>query len=809
MNPGHRGRRWAGFALSNEFRLAIRALARSPVYAGSSVLLIALGIGATAATYGAIHTAVLRPLLLPAPQELVAVQNVDIPYNLGMNFPRPRADLQELAGLDVFSGVAADAVGAMNLGGGGEAERVSVAYVSSDYFQAMGVAPVAGRTFTADEGTAGGDWHVAVLSYQLWIQRFGGSNGAVGGRITLNGHTYRVIGVMPRDFTFPAAPALWLPLPLPISNFDIFEAFGNFIPIEIVARLRRGVSLRSANLAVARLERGYPTWSYMSDSAAVLVQPLQGSMMTARSRHALLGIGVAAVLVLVLATANFAALLAARTIRRLPDLRVRVMLGASRAHITRMVGMEALLLGVTGALGGILVARGCLPILDSILPPGLLAVARPTVDPTLIFLAVGMSVLVAAIVTVAFARAFGRGGVAMRHTIPDRTSPGLTWRAGEWLGGFQVALALLLVTGASVLGRRVYHLTTMNTGMSLDGVVAGGLSLTRADYGSAAAIATFVTRAVTTLSNAPGVQSAAAVDILPIAGHGGLAEAITPLDSPVDTVMARRYAVTPGYFRSMRIPLLAGRDFTWTETPAAGVILNALAARLLWPGKSAVGQQVLIGKRPRTVVGVVGDVRTRRLSEVPQPQMYVPFAAAASASLSIVARGGLSRAVIAHRIRDAVRAVDRGQPVSGIQNVETMVQGTIAGQRSAGLLLAAFGLIALIIATIGVYALTTYRVVARRREIAVRMALGATPAAVLWRTLGRAAMSGGAGLVLGSVATLGAAHLVSGLVPGAPSVGYADLVVALVVLFAAVMAAALVPAMRGVRTDPMAVFRSE
>jgi putative ABC transport system permease protein len=812
MMRDHRGRSWAGLALSHDLRAIIRALVRSPVYAGSSVLLIAVGIGATAATYGAIQAAVLRQLPLPAPQELVAVQNVDIAYNLGIDVPRPRAVLQELARLDVFSGVAADAVGAMNLGGGGEggeAERVSVAYVSSDYFHAIGVAPLAGRAFTADEGRAGGDWHVAMLSHRLWMRRFAGSRNAVGGKITLNGHTYRVIGVMPQDFTFPSAPALWLPLPLPISNLEVFEAFGNFIPIEMVARLRRGVSLRSANLAVAKLERGYPTWSFMSDSAAVLVRPLQESMMTAKSRHALLGIGVAASLVLLVATANFAGLLVAHTIGRLPDLRVRVMLGASRGHITRMVGVEALLLGLAGAVGGILVARGCLPILNSILPPQVLAVARPKLDPTLILLAIAMSMLVAAIVTLAFARAFGWGGVEKRYTIQGRASPGLTWRVGEWIGGFQIALALLLVTGAGVLGQRVYQLTTVDTGMNLDGVVAGGLTLTRAGYESQTAIATFVMQAVTTLSKAPGVQSAAAVDILPIAGHGGLAEAITPLDAPADTLIPRRYAVTPGYFRAMGIPLLSGRDFTWTDPPSAGVILNALAAHLLWPGKSAVGQQILIGKDPHAVVGVVGDVRTRHLSEVPRAQIYVPFAAAYGASLSIVARGGLSRSVMASRIRDAVRSVDRQQPVSGIENVATLVQGTIAGQRSAGILLAAFGLIALIVATVGVYALTVYRVVAQRREVAIRVALGATPWAMLWRILGRAAVSGAAGLALGVVATLSAARFVSGLIPDAPNVGYSDLVAALLVLFAAVMIAALVPALRGLRTDPMAAFRSE
>lgn len=809
MSAGPRRRGWPGWLRAHGMRVSVRALLRSPGYTTACILLIAGGIGATAATFGTIRAAVLRPPPLPRPQELVAIQNVDIDYNLGLNVRQVYANVKEVARLNVFASVAAQAVGAMNLGGGGFAQRVPVAYVSGDYFRTMGVAPLAGRTFMPGEATAGGDWHVAVLSHRLWMQRFAGALSVVGNTIMLNGHTYRVIGIMPTEFVFPSAPALWLPLPLPISNTSVFEAFGNFIPTETIARLRPGVSLAAANLAVARLEQQYATWSYMADSAGALVRPLQGSLMTASSRHALLTIGLAALLVLVLSTLNFAGLLTARTVRRLPDLRVRRMLGASRGDVTRAVAVEALLLAVAGAAGGIVVAWGSMPMLGRLLPPRVLAVDRPSVDPTIMLVAIGASLLVAAAVTLVFAGVAGGRIMDIRGATRHRTRLGLGWRAGEWFGGLQIALAVLLVTGAVALARRVYQLATVDTGMNLDGVMAGSVTLTRASYESNTAIATFVTQTITSLLRAPGVQGAAAVNILPIAGRGGFGETIVRADAPADSARPLRYAVTPGYFRTMGIPLLAGRDFRWSEPQPTGVILNQLAARTLWHGASAVGHQVLIGKVPHTILGVVGDVRTRQLATAPRAQMYVPFGASYTTSVNLVARGSLSKSVTAARIRDAVRQVDAQQPVSNIQDMETLVLRTVAGQRSAGILLAGFGLIALCIASVGVYALTTYRVVAQRREIAVRVALGATPSGAVLRVLRRVAIWSSAGLAAGVLATLGMARILSGLLPDAPTAGPGSLMVALGVLFSAVAIAAVIPASRGARADPMEAFRSE
>ncbi len=795
--------------LTQDAWVTLRALRRSPVYVASAVLLMTIGIGAMTATYSVIDAALLRPLPLPTPQRLVTIENIDIPYDFGARFPKPRAYVSDLQELGVFTAVAVDASGALNLGGLGDASRASVAYVTTGFFRAMGRGPILGRAFTSLEGTDGGNWHVAVLSHRFWMQRFGGSGRVLGQSFTLNDHEYRVVGVMPSDFTFPSAPDLWLPFPLPISNSEVFEAFGRYIPTHTVARLRPGVSVRAADEAVAHLENEYPTWSYMADSAHVLVKPMQSALLSRNLRGAVVALGAAAALVLLLASLNLAGLLSARGMRRRQELGVRIALGASRADLVRLYLVEALLLSVAGAAGGILVARYSMPTLDALLPPQLLAIARPTLDLRLLGFAIGVSVLVTAVVTVGFAGrvrsepAFGFG----RSSRPMRIRRAVAARG--LLSTIQIGLALVLVTAAALMVRTFHSLESVDTGMDLTGAAVGQVSLPPSAYPSGSAVAAFVQGTVTRLDRAPGMHSAGAVDVLPIAGHGEFAEALTAAGAPADTLLPLMYAVTPGYFKSLGIPLVAGRDFRWSDQPYGAIVVNATVAKRLWPNDSPIGQEVSMGGRVRDVVGVVGNVRTQRVSEEARPQVYVPFAEVPARTVSIVVRSGLPLSASASRIRDAVRAMDPEQPVYGVHWVEALVVATISDERSAGLLLTAFGAIALLLATIGVYGTTAYGMEGRRREFAIRVAVGATPSNVLVRIVRRTLILGLCGVGLGVAMAIAAQRALSGLIHGIPPLDAGEVAAVIVALLTAVLVASIHPTIRAVRAHPMDAFRSD
>lgn len=451
-------------------RVTLRALRRSPVCAASAVLLMSIGIGATTATYSVIRAALLQPVSLPAPQQLVTVENPDIPYDFGALHFKPRAYVSDLQQLGVFTAVAAEASGALNLGGVGDASRASVAYVTMGFFRAMGRAPILGRAFTTSEGTNGGDRHVAIVSHRFWMQRLGGSRRVLGRSITLNDRRYRVVGVMPADFTFPSFPVVWLPFPLPVSNNQVFEAFGMYIPTRTIARLRPGVPVRAADEAVARLESQFPTRSYMADSARVLVTPIESALVSANLSNAVVALGAAAAFVLVLASLNLGGLLSTRAMRRRQELGVRVALGASRTDIVRLFLVEALVLGAAGAAGGVIVALLIMPVLDALLPAQVLAISRPTIDLRVLVFAMGMSVFVTTVVTVGFGGSVSRErpvGLGMSGQ-PLRMRRAVAFHG--LLSTIQIGLALVLVTAAVLMVRTFHHLATVNTGMDLTGL---------------------------------------------------------------------------------------------------------------------------------------------------------------------------------------------------------------------------------------------------------------------------------------------------------------------------------------------------
>jgi putative ABC transport system permease protein len=791
-------------------RHAFRSLGRAPVFTASAILLLAIGIGSTTATYSVVDAAIFRPLPYPASDRLVTVANVDLPYDFGGRAHKPRAYPKDLEQLGVFSSVATYAVGAMNLGTADAVRRASVAYVTRDFFRTFGRAPLLGRSFIDAESESVGDFHVAILSHRLWMQEFGGEQAVLGRQFTLNGRQFRAIGVMPADFAYPSDPDLWLPFPLPISSPEVFEPFGFFIPATTVARLHSSVSIPTANTAVSTLERQYPSWAMVSDSSArALVTPLQSSLLATRTRSAIIALSVASAFVLLIALANLAALLSARSAHRRNDLDVRILLGASRGQLLGQPIAEALILSAAGTLGGVIIAALSLKPLSALLPSSLLAVAPPALDVRLLAFAILASVGVAVSITIALGVIVSREAKRPRSIAGGRVTPASRARMQEMLVVAEVALALFLVVGAGLTVETLRRLVGVDTGLHETDAVVARVSLPRATYPTPQATAQVFENSLERISSDPGVRAAGAIDILPLTGGLAFGTSVTAPQNPVDSIYPLSYSVTPGYFAAAGIPVLRGRDFSWTDRPGEGVVVNMTAARRLWPDGNGVGRQVLVGDRTRTVVGIVGNVRTRRLADTAVAQLYVPLSENGGNAATLIVSATMPLERVASRIRDAVHAVDPALPVYDVQRIDDVLAAAVVVPRTASVLLAVFSAIALVLAGVGAYGLSAYNVDARRREFAVRLAVGAAPFDLFARILRRTAALAAIGVTIGfGIAALGV-RLAASRFFGIQDSGMSVFLTAGAVLAATVVAGALVPALHAMRTDPIEGLRAE
>jgi putative ABC transport system permease protein len=774
------------------------------------VLLLAIGIGATTATYSVVDAAIFRPLPYPASDRLVAVANIDLPYDFGGRTYKPRAYPKDLEQLGVFSAVATYAVGAMNFGNADAVQRVSVAYVTGDFFRTFDRAPLLGRSFIEEENEYGGDFHVAILSHRLWVQEFGGEQTALGGRFSLNGRQFRAVGVMPADFAYPSDPDLWLPFPLPMSNPEVFEPFGFFVPMATVARLRPAVSVSTANSAVARLEREYPTWAMVTDSAArVLVTPLQSSLVATRTRSAILALSIASAFVLLIALANLAALLSARSAHRRNDLDVRILLGASRRQLLRQPIAEALLVSLAGAMGGVVIAAVSLEPLAALLPSRLRAVAPPALDVRLLSFASLASVGVAVTIVVSFGVIVSREARRPRSITGGRVTSRSRARMQEMLVVGEVALALFLVVGAGLTVETLRRLVGIDTGLHQTDAVVARMALPRVSYPTPEVTAQVFENSLRRIVSDPNVRAAGAIDVLPLAAGLAFGTTVTTPQNPVDSIFPLTYSVTPGYFAAAGISVLRGRDFLWGDRPGEGVVINMTAARQLWPEADGVGRQIVIGNRSRTVLGIVGNVRTRQLADTAVAQVYVPLSENGGNTATLIVSAAMPLESVATLIRGAVHAADPALPVYDVQRIDDILAAAVVVPRTASVLLVVFSAIALVLAGVGAYGLSAYNVDARRREFAVRLAVGAAPVELFMRIVRRTALLATIGVAIGFGIAALAVRFVGSRFFDVQGAGMNVFGIAAAVLAAAVVAGALVPGVQAMRTDPIEGLRAE
>ena len=806
-----------------DLRYAARSLRRQPVFALLAIGTLALGIGANAAIFSVVNAVLLRPLAYSQPERIVAINNLWRKSGVSVTVSAPDFhDWHDHA--SSFDAMAYYSGGETSVSAGGAAEYGTVMLATPGFFAIFGVAPAMGRVIEPSDEVPGSPL-AAVVSHEFWTRRLGGRPDAIGATVSFTQRTFTIVGVMPPGFRFPTRTDVWYPAWVQPETTS--RGAHNY---RVVARLKAGVGVERAQAemtAIAtRLERAFPV---SNDGKGVIVVPLQEQLVgdTRPTLHLLAG---AVAVVLLIACANVANLLLARATARAGELGVRAALGASRSRLIAQLVTESALLACAAGLLGLLLARCIVAALIAAAPAGLPRLGDVGIDWHVLLFALAVSVASSLLFGVAPALQATR--VDLNLSLRQGGRGGALAAGGSRLRGAlvvaEVALAVALVIGASLLIRSFAALGRVSLGFSADHLLVMETSVpTRVDLQNldgARRATSFYAGVLPRLAAVPGVTAVAGIRGLPSArsrfGHesnGGywLEGGPDPQTAGVRLPQASFTVVTPGYFRTLQIPLQKGRDFSARDrfdAPFVAIVNDALARRAFGDG-DPLGRNIACGlDTPRfmTIVGVVGDVRTNDPSRPPAPEIYLPFEQhpATATALAIVARTAGDPMNAANAFRETIRAINGDVPVRA-STMSDALSISVATPRFRTLLIGAFAALALALAIAGVYGVMAYAVSRRTAEIGVRMAMGAASSDILRLVMGQGLRLALAGIALGCLMAYGLARLLRGMLFG---VGPADPVVfALVPLALIVTAAAAtaIPAWRASRIDPTTALRAD
>jgi putative ABC transport system permease protein len=803
--------------LFQDFRYALRQLQKSPGFAFAAVLTLALGIGANTAIFSVINTTLLQPLPYKNADALVKIWGTNLKKGVDVDL-LSAAEIQDLRNQSTsFVDIGSSTDQVYNLTNAGDPESIPGYELSANFFDLLGVNPILGRSFSRGEDTAGRE-HVVVLAYQLWKRRFNGDHGIVGKTITLNNEPFTVIGVMPADFYYPVRDnQLWTPLVVPPGT----AADRSLRFLRVLARLKPSVSLPQAQTEIATIA-GRIAAEHADTNAGqgALVVSLKGEA-TRDIRPALLTLMGAVGFVLLIACANVANLLLTRSAKRRGELAVRAALGASRSRLVRQFLTESILLSLLGGSLGVLLASFSVNGLVRMFPPTISNLNIPRVESIPIDLRVlGFALLVSIVTAVLFGTV---PALAVRLSLHEhlqeagRGSRGL--RSGAYRGLLvtsEIALTLMLLIGAGLLMRSFDDLVSTDLGFNPKGVLTFRIILPETRYASEVQQRVFGEQILERVKALPGVRSAGAVTFLPLSGWYGVRTftiAGRSAGNAGSNPPLSWSAANPGYFRTMGITTIKGRGFDERDTSASPpiMVISESTARKYWPNADPLGAQATLKfeKVPRTVVGVVGDVRQFGAVSAPTPQVYVPFQQAPASLICFAVRTDSNPISLATAVERAVWAVDKDQPVSYVISMDQLVSESIAPQRILMFLVIAFGGLALAMASVGVYSVMAYSVVQRTQEIGIRLALGAGQPEVLRFVLMRGIAFTATGVGLGVAGALALTRFLQSMLYGIGSTDLLTFMTASVVLSAMALFASYIPARRAAKVDPMVALRYE
>ena len=794
--------------LLQDLKYGARTLRRKPLFAFVAIATLAIGIGANAAIFTVVNAVLLRPLPFASPERLFAIT--------GMSYTGEFVELQRRARtFDAASYVDRQ----VTLTGGGEPERIQTAFVSPNTFAMLGVAAALGRPLAEGDEQAR-DGAVIVLSHRLWLSRFGGDRTVVGRRIVVDGVSRTVVGVMPADIGFPSADTMaWLPASINMADRIALWSTG----LRMIGRLRAGTTLAQADAelkALAPAMRPLFPWSmpagYGTEAAAV---PLHAALTTSVRSMLLMLLGAVGV-VLLIASVNISNLLVARTLARQRELAVRAARGAGRGRILRQVLTEGVLLVALGAAAGLPLAYAGVEMLAAWLPADMPRAVGFTIDGRL--LAFALSTLAGSALIIGILPALRASTVDLVPQLVEGERTGHSYRTrlmSNLLVGAQVALAVLLVITAVLLVRSLGNLYAVAPGFRAENVVAARISPPPFRFRDSAARREFYRAVLERVSAAPHVVNVAVTDRLPFAGEiygsvfiiEGRPSPVTTGDWPIADVAA---VVSPGFFSTMAIPLREGRTFGAADTEASQpvAIVSDSLARQYWPGESAVGRRFsFAGNRTgmRTIVGVVDDVKWERVTDAPKGALFLPLAQGSPGAMRIVVRTSSSAAATLDMVRTAVQGLDRDTPVDQAHSMDGLIAGSVEQPRFMAALLSAFALTGLLLGAMGIYGTVADQVRHRRREIGVRMALGARTADVLRTVLGGTFLVVLLGALAGLAAAAAVTRLFAAMLFEVTAIDPLTFVAAALILAVTAGIGAYLPARRAAALDPLAALRGD
>jgi putative ABC transport system permease protein len=773
---------------------------------------MALGIGANAALFTALDQTVIRLLPYREPGRLVMVWEDSSSSDVPKQRVSPATFLDWRRQARTFADMGAYGIIAANLSGSGAPEQVFGLRVTANLLPLLGVPPLLGRTFAPDEEAPG--LRLVVLSYRLWMRKFGGDRELVGKTILMNGEPQAVIGVMPPGFDFPDRQTdYWAPFGLAP---DLLGRRNSHF-LKVVGRLRPDRGLAAAQDDMTRIA-GELAAAYPATNARVgaRVVPLKDEMLGASSTAFAVLVGAAAC-VLLIGCANVANLLLARAASRQHDIAVRLVLGASPRRIVAGLVAENLLLSGGGAVLGLAFARWSLPVLQQMVPPTVAGFVELHIDPrTLVFtaaIAVGAGLLFGLAPALQLARAVPAARTAI--------GPG-SRRLSNLLVVAELAIALVLVVGAALLIETLVHLQAVDPGFSPRGILTASLSIPMPKYQDPAKRRRFYDQVLAGARAIPGTLSAGLTSDMPYTSRGNtMSLTIDGQPPPPPGVVqdALFRLVSAGYLQTIGVRLREGRllDERDREESPPVVVVNAALARQYWPGESSLGHRIDTGtggdgRRWMTIVGVVDDVRERGLDLGLKPAVYVPFTQTDITFFQpseIAVLTSRAPQTIAAELREAVHAVDAEQPVSNVRTMDQIVDEELAGRTQVLDLIAAFAVLALVLAALGTYAVLSYVVSQRRREIGLRLAIGAQPHDIVRSMLGYSAKLALAGVLVGLAVAAMTTRLLTTLLFGVTPLDVRTLAGVASLLAAVALAASYIPTRRAASLDPIATLREQ
>jgi putative ABC transport system permease protein len=801
-------------------KFGLRTLRRSPTFTIVAVLTLAIGIGANLAIFSVMLAVLLRPLPYPEPERLVAVIQVDEDKAPLLASFTKFTQVKEQS--KTLSEIAAYFPLTMSLATKNEAEPVSAARASRDLFAILGATPALGRSFSTEEDQSGGA-DVVVISDGFWHSHFGADPELLGRAVTLDGRSMTVIGILPPAFKFPILfpePDVWLPRVFETTFVKPELVHSGASYLALIARMRQGETVARVQAELDTINARYKQeFANFADASrfSLTVQPIDEALI-GTLRPSLLLLQAAVGLVLLIACANVANMLLVRATTRQKEIAIRQALGATRTQLVRHLLTESAVLSLGGGVLGIALAAAFLPIVRSIAPGTVPRLEQTSLNVPVLLFSLGLS----AVATFVFGLvpALQVSGRNLRQTLDEGgrgSSDGARRnRVRATLVVAEVAVALILMTGAGLLTKSFVRMLDVNPGFESKNVTTFPITLPAGSYPQPEQQSEFFRRLVEAAKNLPNVQAAAVTTYLPLAGPTRFVffcpEGLACQGLGKDPVIAVRQ-VTPDYFKTMRTPLLQGRVFSDQDTATSQqvVIVNQAVANRYWPNQNALGKHLANSrdKIPRVVVGVAANVKYNNLTAPISEEMYLPLPQNPGAAATLIVRSQSDAQPVVAAVRRAVEQIDTSLAISGIQSLNEVVSTSVAQPRLLMQFVGAFAILALFLSAIGIYAVMGYAVSRRRQEIGIRMALGAQRVDILSLVLRHGMGLTLIGVACGGLASFGLTRLLAGLLFDIHATDPIAFSGAAFLLAVTALLACYLPARKASRLDPMLVLRND